>query len=146
MEDISDIEAQEALIAINRPTQFKYPLLLKDNTFVELPCHPCGHAEGLQAQKGEQYIDTGKDKIDPGRSIRMWVRRINMGLDGGWKIVNDLMAAPEPPKGDIANKEIPVSLIMTDDWVTLEAMIFPGSELDRESIKARINAIRRKYG
>jgi hypothetical protein len=139
--EISEASKVDALVKAIRPNRGIYDLVLLDGTQIALPWHACSHAFGLQAQKGEKYVDTDEDTIDPDRTIRIWVRKVNMGLMDGWKFVNDLMNAPNPPQGDIGSKEIPVSQVSTEDWAVLESLLFPGNELNRKSIRDRIAAI-----
>jgi hypothetical protein len=130
----------EALKKTASSSEGTYHMVLLDGAELDLPVHKCSHAIALQAQRGEKFIDTSEDEIDPDRNIRIWVKKVNAGVGGGWQFVNDLMKAPNPPKGDLDNKKIPVSQVTTLDWATLEAILYPGSELDRKSIRERASA------
>lgn len=136
--DNSKIE--NALKKVSRPYRGVYHAILLDGTELDIPFHLCSHAVALQAQRGEKYVDTEDDNIDVDRNIRLWIRKVNAGLEDGWRIVNDLMNAPNPPKGDIANKEIPFSQITTEDYAMLETILFPGSELTKKKLRERAAA------
>lgn len=132
-------QVKDALIRATRPKTFVYPLVLMDGTEIELPCHICSHVMSLQAQKGLKILE--KDDIyDPTRDIELWIRKTNMGLNGGWKFIDD----SEAPKSAVDGKDIPISLVTTDDWVVLPGMLFPGSELSRKSVEERRDAILRQ--
>lgn len=146
-EEIEKVKVEKAIEKAVRPTKGVYSLNLVDPEsgdslgVVEVPWKVVPHALGLQAQRGEQYIDTDEDTIDDQRTVRQFVKKANMGLLGGWKIVNDLSNSPNPPKGDLEHKMIGVSWITTEDWIMIESLLFPGNNLNRKLIAERIAAI-----
>lgn len=133
-----------ALNIAQGPTQLLYPFKLIDGSELDVPFRKLGHVMSMEGTRGEKYLDTEKELVDPDRQRRIWIKRMNLGLLDGWKIVDDLMKAPTPPLHAPWDKKIAVSLISSGDWVTLEAAIFPGSESnDPSSISKRVNAIMR---
>ena len=133
-----------ALNVAQGPTQLLYPFKLIDGSELSVPFRRLGHVMSMEGTRGEKYLDTEKELVDPDRQRRIWIKRMNLGLLDGWKIVDDLMKAPTPPTHDPDNKRVAVSLISTGDWVTLEAAIFPGSESnDSSSVSKRVAAIMR---
>ena len=137
-------EIVSALNTAQNPSQILYPFKLIDGSELSVPFRKLGHVMSMEGTRGEKYLDTEKETVDPDRQRRIWITRMNLGLLNGWKIVDDLMKAPTPPVHDPDNKKLAVSLISTGDWGTLEAAIFPGSESnDPTSIAKRVNAILR---
>jgi hypothetical protein len=136
-----DQKIMRAVTKASRPSRGVYHMVLLSGDEIDVPFHLCSHAVALQAQKGEKFIDTDEDEIDPDRNIRLWIKKVNAGLEDGWRIINDLMTAPNPPKGDLAAKKIPVSEVTTEDWAMLETLLFPGSELNRKTMRERANTI-----
>ena len=130
----------DALIRATRPKTFTYPLTLLDGTEIDLPCHICSHIMGLQAQKGIPIVSREEgDPYDPSREIDVWIRRANIGINGGYKFVDD----SECPRETVIEKEIPDSMVTTEDWNALPEMLFPGAEHTRKSAKERRDAILR---
>ena len=133
-----------ALNIAQGPTQLLYPFKLIDGGELSVPFRKLGHVMSMEGTRGEKYLDTEKELVDPDRQRRIWIKRMNLGLLDGWKIVDDLMKAPTPPVHSPYDKKLGVSLISSGDWVTLEAAIFPGSESnDPSSISKRVAAILR---
>ncbi|VVB62781.1 Uncharacterised protein [uncultured archaeon] len=149
------VPTDEVVTALNiaqNPAQLMYPFkfVLPENCpsnwseDLQVPFRRLGHVMSMEGTRGEKYLDTEKELVDPDRQRRIWIKRMNLGLLDGWKIVDDLIKAPMPPVHDPDNKRLAVSLISTGDWVTLEAAIFPGSESnDPSSVSKRVNAILR---
>jgi hypothetical protein len=131
-----------ALSHATGPKEGIYKMTLLDGTEIALPVRECGHVHVFQAQRGEKYANqTADDEIDVDRNVRVWIKKMNPGLMGGWEIVNDLSAAPNAAQGGIANKKIPISQIRTKDWAGLEAVLYDGSELDQKSLQERRAAV-----
>ena len=131
-----------ALNEAQMPRIMFFPFRFIDGTELNVPFRKLGHVMSMEGTRGEKYLDTDKELVDPDRQRRIWIKRMNLGLMDGWKIVDDMMKAPTPPVHDPDNKKVAVSLISTGDWVTLEAAIFPGSESnDPASVAKRVAAI-----
>jgi hypothetical protein len=137
-EDSSNVvEAVSKAKGLKRHT---YPFVFVDGSEATVPFHKCGHALSMEGARGEKYLDTEKENVDPDRQRRIWIRRINLGLMEGWKVVDDMAGEEHDPE----KKKIGVSMITSGDFVTLEAAIFPGSESnDPVSVKKRVDAILR---
>jgi hypothetical protein len=120
-----------------------FPFVFIDGSEALVPFHKCGHALSMEGARGERYLDTEKEAVDPDRQRRIWIRRINLGLMEGWKFVDDMASSgQEAAQHDPDNKRIGVSMITSGDFATLEAAIFPGSESnDPAAIKKRVDAI-----
>jgi hypothetical protein len=139
-------ESDEIVEAVSRAKGLKryvFPFNFIDGTNALVPFHKCGHTLSMEGARGERYLDTEKESVDPDRQRRIWIRRINLGLMDGWKIVDDQNGEVH----DTAAKRIGVSQIDSGDFATLEAAIFPGSESnDPLSIKKRVDAVLRGSG
>jgi hypothetical protein len=123
--------------------RYEFPFIFIDGSELTVPFHKCGHALSMEGARGERYLDTEKEAVDPDRQRRIWIRRINFGLMDGWKIVDDLAGEEHDPE----KKRIGVSMITSGDFITLEVAIFPGSESnDPVSIKKRVDAVLRGTG
>jgi hypothetical protein len=123
--------------------RYLFPMGFIDGSEAVVPFHVCGHALSMEGARGERYLDTEKENVDPDRQRRIWIRRINFGLMEGWKIVDDLAGEEHDPD----KKKIGVSMITSGDFATLEAAIFPGSESnDPASVKRRVDAVLRGTG
>ena len=141
-------EIVTALNEAQRPATFIFPFRLVDGSELgselNVPFRKLGHVWSMEGTRGEKYLDTDKELVDPDRQRRIWIKRMNLGLMDGWKIVDDMMKAPNPPVHDPDNKKVAVSLISSGDWATLEAAIFPGTEAnDPASIAKRVASIMR---
>lgn len=136
--DPEDIAAlNEAL----RPVTGKYPLSLPNGKKIQIPFHVVGHAYSLESSRGEKRLKEN-EKFDPDRDRRIFIKRINRALDEGWKVVDDLSNKQTKPLVEYFRaKEIPVSIINSQDWNTLTECAFPGMFDDGEAVRDRAASI-----
>ncbi len=132
----------EALTKALKPKRGIYSLTMPSGEALAVPYHETGHVYNLESTRGEHKVKES-DKIDPTRERRIWIRRINKALEDGWRVVDDLLEGPKKSLAEyLLNKEIPVSIINSEDWATMVEVCFPGIYDDTSTIQDRAKSIR----
>ena len=138
--DPTNIDALEEAL---KPARGEYPLTLPSGAKILIPYMQGGFALGMEASRGERFKDN--EVNDPDKTRRIYMKRINSCLLDGWHIVDDMGRKLGSPAQLLAQHKIPVSLIRSADWTTLNEVIFPGAVDTAEIVKDRANAIRDRY-
>lgn len=135
--DPSNLAALEEAL---KPQRGEFPLSLPSGKKILIPYQVMGFAGGMEASRGERFKE---DEVnDPDKTRRIYAKRINMGLLEGWHIVDDLKRKLSSPTQLLSERKIPISIIRSEDWTTLNEVIFPGAVDKPEFVKDRANAIR----
>ena len=135
--DPSNLAALEEAL---QPARGEFPLTLPSGKKIRIPFRVGGFATGMEASRGERFKEN--EVNDPDKTRRIYMKKINSCLLEGWHIVDDLSRKLSDPAMLLSQKKIPVSIIRTADWNTLNEAMFPGAVSTPESIQDRANAIR----
>lgn len=137
--DPSNLSAlEEALL----PARGEFPMSLPSGKKIMIPFQVMGFAGGMEASRGERFKEN--EVNDPDKQRRIYMKKINSGLLDGWRIVDDMSRKLPSAAELLSQRKIPVSIIQTKDWNTLNEAMFPGAVDQSESITDRANAIRDK--
>ncbi|HOV82033.1 MAG TPA: hypothetical protein PLQ01_05060 [Methanothrix sp.] len=143
-DEFVDLENIEALDEAMKPVTGEFPLTLPNGKKLKIPYKVMGFAYGLEASAGERFKEN--EVNDPKKTKRIYMRKINMGLLDGWKVVDDIerpaLLKGTTRSGLLAKKMIPISIITPRDWNLLNETLFPGALDQPETIQDRARAIR----
>lgn len=135
--DPSNLAALEEAL---QPARGEFPLVLPSGKKIKIPFQVGGFAVGMEASRGERFKEN--EVNDPDKARRIYIKKINMCLLGGWHLVDDISRKLGSHAQLFVQRKIPASLIQTEDWNALNEACFPGAVSTPEIIRDRANAIR----
>jgi hypothetical protein len=143
-DEFVDLDNIAALDEAMKPAVGVFLLTLPNGKKIKIPYKVMGFAYGLEASRGEKFKEN--EANDPEKTKRIYLKKMNMGLLGGWHIVDDIKRKLESPAELLRKRQIPVSIITPRDWNLMNELMFPGALDQPETIQQRADAIRNEFG
>jgi hypothetical protein len=143
-DEFVDLANIDALDDAMKSVVGKFPLTLPNGKKIQIPYRVMGFAYGLEASRGEKFKEN--EANDPEKTKRIYLKKMNMGLLGGWHIVDDIKRKLDKPSALLSKRQIPVSIITPRDWNLMNELMFPGALDQPETIQNRADAIRDESG
>ena len=138
-DEFVDLENLDALDQAMKPVVGVFPLTLPNSKKLKIPYKVMGFAYGLEASRGEKFKEN--EANDPEKTKRIYLKKMNMGLLGGWHIVDDIKRKMDKPSILLSKRQIPVSIITPRDWNLMNELMFPGALDQPETIQERARSI-----
>jgi hypothetical protein len=138
-DEFVDINSLEALDEAMRPVTGMFPLTLPNGRQIKVPYKVMGFAYGLEASRGEKFKEN--EANDPEKTKRIYLKKINMGLLEGWRVVDDIKRSLGSSAELISKRQIPVSIITPRDWNLMNELMFPGALDQPDTIQERARQI-----
>ena len=138
-DEFVDLANLDALDQAMKPVVGVFPLTLPNGKKIKIPYKVMGFAYGLEASRGEKFKEN--EANDPEKTKRIYLKKMNMGLLGGWHIVDDIKRKLEKSSVLLSKRQIPVSIITPRDWNLMNELMFPGALDQPETIQERARSI-----
>jgi hypothetical protein len=151
-EEFVNFDNVDALNASLQPRRLRLPISLPDGRQFEVPIQVMTMAYGMEASDREHYKDG--EANDTTKARRVYVRKMNMGLQDGWTLVNDkdynLVQKGETKIESqtrlLRAHKIPLTLLSMRDYNRLQEAMFPGSMDNSQDIRDSLVAIHNAVG